>query len=81
MKVKNNMKPPREKVKIDKGKKPKQRSKFDFENMKAGDSFYYEGHRSTVPLAYGGYLARGRYKTEPEGNGWRFYLKGRTKKE
>jgi hypothetical protein len=75
------MKPPKEKIPIEKGRKPKQRSRFDFENMKPGDSFYYEGHRSTAPLAYAGFLAVGKYKTEPEGKGWRFYLKGKTKKE
>ena len=55
-------------------KKPRRKSKFNFEGLKPGDSLYYEGYRSSITLAYGYYLAKGRYETKPEGKGWRFTL-------
>lgn len=59
------------------------KSKFPFNTMKPDDSFYYEGVRGTAILAFGYYLASGRYetteevKTSDDGKevkGWRFHL-------
>lgn len=62
-------------IKIDKGIKPvPKKTKFNFEEMKVGDTFYYEGTKS-VPITNLGYrLIKGKYKVEREGKGWRFYL-------
>jgi hypothetical protein len=63
---------------LEQGVKPKRKSRsssdFDFENMKVGDSFFYEGSRNSaiVPFIYR--FSSGAYKTEKEGNGWRFHL-------
>lgn len=73
-----------EKPKIEKGKAPKGRkpSKWNFEGMVPGDSFYFEGKQpSQVAIAYGYWLAHGKYTIEKEGNGYRFHLtkKGKVK--
>ena len=72
-------------MKIDRGKKPKRKlTKYRFDKMKPGDSFYYEGSRTKPIISYGSYRTIGEYRTEKEeifdakGNlvkrGWRFYL-------
>jgi hypothetical protein len=64
---------------LEQGINPKKRTRsvteFDFENMKPGESFYYEGSRNSaiVPFVYR--VASGYYRTEKDGNGWRFFLK------
>jgi hypothetical protein len=62
---------------IEKDKKPKRRSRFKFEDMKRGDSFYYEGNRNDAIVAFGAYLVKGKYKTQKEGKGWRFHLQSK----
>jgi len=54
-------------------------TKWGFEGMKPGDSFYFEGinHR-IVCTAYSYYLARGKYTITKEGKGFRFQIKGGT---
>jgi len=62
-------------MKVDRGKKPKGKAKkYPFDKMKPGDSFYYEGSRTGPIISYGYYRVQGEYKTEREGNGWRFHL-------
>ncbi len=73
------MKKVKDPIKIDKGKTPKRkrRSTYPFDDMKPGDSFTYEGHRSTAAVSFGSYLAAGLYSTEPigtDGKHWRFHL-------
>jgi hypothetical protein len=63
-------------MKIDKGKPlPKRKNKWNFNEMKPGDSFYFEAaSHSTAIIAFGYYLAKGKYSLKKEGNGYRFYL-------
>ncbi len=68
------------KLGIEKGIKTRRsNSKYDFDSMDPGDSFYYEGNRNTAIIAFGYYLAKGIFETHKEGNGWRFVLKRKTK--
>lgn len=75
-------------TRIEKGKKPRKvrekGSKFNFDRMKPGDSFVYDGSRSVAIIAYGNWATVGTYRTESEHvvdeNGyivkeqWRFYM-------
>lgn len=45
-----------------------------FDQMKPGDSFYFEGKPTTVISSFGFHCAKGRYSVRKEGNGHRFYL-------
>lgn len=81
----NKIKIGRKRLKIDKDKEPKRKlTKYRFDQMEPGDSFYYEGSRTAPIISYGYYRVQGEYKTEREqefdskGNlvkdGWRFHL-------
>lgn len=75
-------------LKIEKNKKPTRRVsggiQYPFDNMKPGDSFYYEGSRSAPVIAFGYRAIKGTFSTEKEvkkdasGNiiseGWRFFM-------
>lgn len=69
-------------MKIDrnKGPPPTRKSKWakEFDKMKPGDSLFFEGSSpSTVSIAFGLWLARGKYSIQKEDGGYRFYwLKG-----
>jgi hypothetical protein len=58
--------------------KPKRRSRssddFPFDTMKPGDSFHYGPSRNSAIVAFVYRLASGFYKTEKDGDGWRFRL-------
>ncbi len=74
-KMVDKVKTRRKRLKIDKGKEPKRKlTKYRFDQMEPGDSFYYEGSRTAPIISYGYYRVQGEYKTEKEGNGWRFHL-------
>lgn len=64
---------------IESDKPPKPESIF--ESMKPGDSFYYEGSRNSTIIRFGYHCAQGLYRTEKEGDGWRFYLLKKPKKD
>lgn len=72
------------KPRIEQGKTPRERkSKWGFEEMKEGDSFYFDVKPQQIAISYGYYLSRGKYTIEKEGDGYRFYLnkrKGGSKK-
>jgi len=72
-------------MKIEKGRKRKRKlTKYRFDKMKPGDSFYYDTSRNTAIISFGSYLAEGKYRTEKEEvfdeegklvkSGWRFHL-------
>lgn len=61
-------------MKIDKGVKRKERSKYNFDEMEPGDSFFYKGNRNTPKISLGYQAIRGVARIEKEGDGWRFTL-------
>lgn len=68
-------------MKIEKGKpvKPARSKRWAFEKMKEGDSFVFEDAApSTVLIAFGCYLAKGKYTIRREGKGYRFHLLKKT---
>lgn len=55
--------------------KPVSGTKYKFEEMEDGDTFYVEGvTRNALQTSFGMYCAKGRYTIRKEGKGWRFYL-------
>jgi hypothetical protein len=54
-----------------------------FEKMKPGDSFVAKGIKSPTQLsiAFGYWLARGKYAVRKEGSGYRFHLLKEAKQE
>jgi len=71
------MKKPTKIGQLENDKKPKQ---SEFDDMGPGDSFHYKGHRNSLIIKFGYYCAKGMYRTEKEGDGWRFYLLKKPKK-
>jgi hypothetical protein len=75
-------------IRIERNKRPRKfhrqkGSVYPFDQMKPGDSFYYEGPRSGPIIVYGYRAIRGTFSTEKEvktddkGNtvtGWRFFM-------
>lgn len=70
-------------MKVEKGIKPPKggrrrgnpSSKYDFDKMEPGDSFYYTGSRNSPIMNFAYRAIRGLYETWPEGEGFRFRLK------
>lgn len=67
---------------IERGKKPFEEKETEsiFDTMEPGDSRYYEGSRNGLIIKFGYWCAKGLYRTEKEGDGWRFYLLKKPKK-
>jgi len=77
-------------IKVEKNKKPSRLHKgntamaYPFDQMKPGDSFYYEGPRSGPIISFGYRAIKGLFSTEKEEtldahgkvvkSGWRFFM-------
>lgn len=65
--------------------KPRTRSRasddYPFDDMNPGDSFHYDGPRNSAIVAFVYRMASSFYRTEKDGDGWRFHLLKKPPKE